>query len=96
MRSAMLKLGEVVLYYSTNAGEFLTQPKFCPKIKEKSLSIVKSNFSREKGFIYYTNEDGNRYKIVLNSNKYLNKYFSECHFFVLLSSHIYTIWQGTG
>ena len=56
----MLKLGEVVLYYSTNAVEFLTQPKFCPKIKEKSLSIVKSNFSREKGLIYYTNEDGNR------------------------------------
>jgi len=82
MRSAMVKLKEVVLYYSTNKLEFLTQPKFCPKVKERSLTIIKNNFSKEKGSIYYTNADGYRYKIVLNSNKYHNKYSCECPFFL--------------
>jgi hypothetical protein len=73
---------EVVLYYSTNNVEFLTQPKFFPKIKEKSLSIIKNNFSKERGSIYYTNEAGFRYKIVLNSNKNHNKYSCECPCFL--------------
>ena len=50
MRSAMVKLKEVVLYYSTNKLEFLTQPKFCPKVKERSLTIIKNKYSCECPF----------------------------------------------
>ena len=82
MKTAISKIFEQIVYYSTSGPEFDLMPKYNNKTKELAFSLEKNNFKaiRRNQIIYKGKQ--NKYKLFLNDERYHNRCSCECAYFI--------------
>ena len=67
IKTALDKMNEIIVYYSTHQKEFMNKPKFNAKLKEIALTISTKNFTRISK--YKIKYEGEKYDYFLNLNE---------------------------
>ena len=104
MKTALNKIFECIVYYSTEFSEFKTTPDVKPKTLQLALTYSKVNFKApksNKNVVEYTGVSGSKYFLTLNNTKKYHLGFGcTCSFFVksAICSHIvgYDLIAGLG
>ena len=84
MKNAILAIGKLCLYYSTNPVEFETYPKFKQTTKAMADKLVKTNFKKvsEHKYTYKSLETDTKFTIFTNSSRSFNKCSCNCKTYI--------------
>jgi len=93
MRTALTKLIECIVYYSTEFSEFKIQPLIKPNVLKLARGYSKDNYKivrRNKNLVEYNGLSGSKYSLMFNSKNYHLGFGCSCPFFVksAICSHI--------
>ena len=94
MRTAISKIFECIVFYSTEFSEFKTRPEVKQKTLKLALGYTKANFKSaisNKNLIEYNGIMGSKYKLTFNNTKIYQLGFGcTCSFFVksAICSHL--------